>query len=358
MSQCELQQWDSDQCLFLAAGDFRFFLQAIGPFPRQTKRMVEKSRRDRVGLGLIGLGPSWELTYREPLIRLRNRMTIRLVYDPVEARARSIAAELDAEATGSLRQVLTRHSLQGLLILDPGWCGPGALDLVSRYGKPAFLCTPILRRISTLNQTILDQFAAPDRPGQMSTANHLLMPELGLRFTPASCRLRELIATKLGPTKRVEITCDLTSSAVSTAAIVDWCSDIMGCPPVSSANGAGRTTPNSPIEFEFPPLSITGSTPAAMNRTAKLQQQSDEKTPLQIAIECDRGHATLVSRTRIVWRTASESADESLTDERTEIEILIDQFCRRALGGLNPVGRLSEFVRALEVAKSIRFSNF
>src|SRR5579862_2886530 len=109
--------------------------------------MVESSRRDRVGLGLIGLGPSWEQVYREPLLRLRNRLTIRLVYDSVEARAQSVAAELEAEVAESLRQVLTRQTLQGILIFDPGWCGSVVIELAARYGKPAFLGIPVLRHV-------------------------------------------------------------------------------------------------------------------------------------------------------------------------------------------------------------------
>ena len=83
--------------------------------------MVDQSRRDRVGLGLIGLGPSWEQCYLDTLVRLQSRLTIRLVYDPVEARAKSVASEFDAEVAGSLRQILARPKLQGLLVLDPGW---------------------------------------------------------------------------------------------------------------------------------------------------------------------------------------------------------------------------------------------
>ena len=89
---------------------------------------------------------------------------------------------------------------------------------------------------------------------------------------------------------------------------------------------------------------------------AKLRHSALDPSSLRIEIECDRGHATIIDRTQIVWQTATESANESLTDERTEIEILIDQFCRRALGGLNPVGRFSDYMKAIEIIQSIRGS--
>src|SRR5665213_1587356 len=100
-------------------------LSKCGLLLQRTLRMIEKLRRDRVELGLIGLGPGWDQTYRETLIRLQNRISIRLVYDSVEARARTVAFEFDADVADSMRQILFRPGLQGLLVLDLGWCGAG-----------------------------------------------------------------------------------------------------------------------------------------------------------------------------------------------------------------------------------------
>ncbi len=307
------------------------------------------SRRGRVGLGLIGLGPAWEQVYRDPLVRLQSRLTIRLVYDPVEARSRSVAGEFEAEAAGSLRQILTRHTLQGLLVLDPGWCGAGVLNLIARCGKPAFLSAPVLR------QAWRSIVAVPTDPtalkGPASKSNDQLMPELGLRFTPASCRLRELMATKLGRARRIEVDCDLASSIEDTATLIDWCTDIMGQTPTIWAPTTNSSSAVSQIEFEFPPSAASSP---AVKRIARLRQQPADKPSLRIELECERGRAVLSDRTHITWQTAADSADESLTDERTELEILIDQFCRRALGGLNPVARFSEFVQAMQIARSVR----
>ncbi len=37
---------------------------------------------------------------------------------------------------------------------------------------------------------------------------------------------------------------------------------------------------------------------------------------------------------------------EGLATERTETEVLLDHFCRRAVGGLIPVPSLEDFLRA------------
>ena len=310
--------------------------------------MADQSRRDRVGLGLIGLGPSWEQRYRETLLRLQNRLTIRLVFDPVEARAKSVAGEFDAEIAGSLRQILTRPKLQGLLVLDPGWLGIGALNLIARYGKPVYLAGAVLRHTSVL-QTILRPPNTSQASATDTNADENWIPEFSLRFTPSSIRLRELIATRLGRVERILIDCNLAADAVDLAHLIDWCTHLIGQVPRRGTITNGQSNVEQRVDLEFPAASLSEEP-----RTVCLQHRLDFPPTLRASIFCERGNASLMDRTRIVWQSAQESADESLDDERSETEILIDQFCRRAVGGLNPVGRLSEFLRAVEIVESLR----
>ncbi len=307
--------------------------------------MVDKSRRDRVGLGLIGLGPSWEQVYRDAIGRLQSRLTIRLVYDPVEARARSVATEINAEVVSSLRQLLTRSSLQGVLVLEPGWCGVGALNLVASSGKPAYLGKWALRDALAQNSILRGPKGLSDGESKALKIDDQLFPELGLRLTPASCRLRELMATKLGSATQILIHADLSSEISEIATLVDWCISMMGQDPISSNRSIESSTGLAGFDLEFP-SSVSG------RRTAKLRQKSIGENSLRIEVECDCGHAVLTNRTQIAWKSSAEQAEESLAGERTETEILIDQFCRRALGGLNPVGRLSEILQAIEIAEA------
>jgi hypothetical protein len=309
--------------------------------------MADQSRRDRVGLGLIGLGSSWEQLYRETLLRLQNRMKIRLIYDPVEARAKSVAGELDADFAGSLRQMLARSTLQGLLVLDPGWLGAGALDLIARCGKPVYLSGTVLRQTSVLRAVLKSTRSSIESQTQLN-ADELWIPEFGLRFTPSTCRLRELIATRLGPAEHILIECDLSAGTADLAHLVDWCANLVGQMPNRSTIANGQSSAERRIDLEFPPASSSSK-----RRTASLQQFTESNHSVQFSISCERGNAFLTDRTRIVWQTSTESADESLVNERVETEILIDQFCRRAVGGLNPVGRLSEFLRAIEIVESL-----
>jgi len=311
--------------------------------------MADTSRRDRVGLGLIGLGPSWEQLYRQTIARLTHRLTIRLVFDPVEARARSVAAEFQAEFVTSLYQALNRNKIQGLLVLDVGWCGPGTLSLLSQSRKPVYVAQPALSFASVLRSKRHHVQGDPKTNGHGSLSDDTLMPELRLRFTPASCRLRELIATRLGPVHRIVIDCDLKATQGEVAELLDWCNDIMGTSPSVSPR---LSTDLSQVELIYP--SAVSTDKGSKSRAVLLRQSRSGMTSPKIEITCERGTATLNDQTHIVWQSGSESDDERLTDERNETEILIDQFCRRALGGLNPVGRMSEYLRAMELADALR----
>ena len=310
--------------------------------------MVDPSRRDRVGLGLIGLGPNWELLYRSAIDRLHNRLTIRLVYDTVEARARSVAADFETEPVGSLHQMLKRSTLQGLLILDPGWLGAGALHLIARSGKPVYLAAPVLRHGVELHRVLQGQSVVKPFPGYSQIPDDRWMPELRLRFTPASCRLRELIATKLGPVKDIQIECNLDADVTEIAQIIDWCADLMGQMLVIAKEDGGPKHFDSPVRFEIPRPKLKSDP-----RAVSLHHSKRVDGGLHCDINCVHGTATVRDRAWIRWENSRESAEECLQDERSEIEILIDQFCRRALGGLNPVGRLEEYAKALQIAESL-----
>ena len=309
--------------------------------------MADHSRRDRVGIGLIGLGPSWEQRYRETLLRMQNRLTIRQVYDPVEARAKSVASEFTADVAPSLSQILCRPGVQGLLVLDPGWLGAGALQRIASCGKQIFLAHPALQQSHSLKAILKPAFASsttspPPNPDQQC------IPELGLRFTPSACRLRELIATRLGSVRSIQIECDLGSNCTELAHLVDWCISLIAPPCKSMIRNPQRQLSERQIALEFPPLPFATESPYA-----SLQQLPPGDRVPRFTIVCQRGTAIIANRTQISWTTSTERANESLADERSEIEILIDQFCRRAMGGLNPVGRLSEFLRAIEIVETL-----
>ena len=52
-----------------------------------------------------------------------------------------------------------------------------------------------------------------------------------------------------------------------------------------------------------------------------------------------------------------EGKTESLTADRTEVEVMIDHFCRRLAGGLIPVADISDVCRCLRLVHAAKESH-
>ncbi|HIQ23181.1 MAG TPA: gfo/Idh/MocA family oxidoreductase, partial [Planctomycetes bacterium] len=74
-------------------------------------------------MGLVGLGPAWEKRHRVALRSLADRFEVRAVYDQVAHRAQAAAAEWDAAAVDSFRQLAAREDVDAVLVLDRQWFG-------------------------------------------------------------------------------------------------------------------------------------------------------------------------------------------------------------------------------------------
>jgi predicted dehydrogenase len=74
-------------------------------------------------------------------------------------------------------------------------------------------------------------------------------------------------------------------------------------------------------------------------------------------ILCENGEAVIEGPAHIRWKlTGGEAATESLTADRSEVEVMIDHFCRRLVGGLIPVADISDVCRGLRLVQATRQS--
>ncbi len=309
--------------------------------------MREKTTRAQLAVGLIGLGSTWELHYREAVRRLSSKLCVRAVCDAVHVRAAAVASEFRAATFSSPWQLSQRRDIKAWLILDPGWFGIYPAELAVWCGRPALFANCF----SADPQRLSELFVSASERGES------LLAEFPNRFAPATTRIRELLATKLGPVRRIEIDLAVPASAQSDLlpwlsearaywiGLLDWCACLVGR-PVSEVEWT-IDTPPAGLRLLFPPE--TGEAPAC-SPTATIRLASfagDQTVRHRRRIECERGVVTTDNPNRIVWQTETEQADESLTQERSPFEIILDQFCRRALGGLVPVPTLTDAVRGL-----------
>ena len=355
-----------------------------------------------VNLGMIGVGSLRETGYLEALRTLDTRLQVRAVYDPVFARAQQVATELGAVAAGGLLALARRCDIRALLVLDGSWILPGALSLLASTGKPLLVAGNPAENAEPLCQ--LRQLAG-DR-GQT------VVPELDLRYSPATFRLQELMATRLGRPSQIVV--DVYSrefrpesdgaglsgqrdplhrqgsSAVLRSglvvSLVDWCRHLCGSPPVSvetrcpgagqqtagdveqaaagksavcevHASFAGRGGSDQPRRISLRIFETNGGGGAAAVGEGEAAcagpgDEAGQGASWTAQVVCENGTAEIVGSHLIHWRCSGQEdavVSEELSDDRPGRVVMLDHFCRRVVGGLIPVADIQD------VCRSIRF---
>lgn len=309
-----------------------------GSFPISRPRMLN--------VGLIGPGPEWESRYRPALANLRGRLRVRSVYAPVYGLAMQVASELDCVPSPGLVALVEQPDLRAIIVLDTAWCGDVPVRLACAAGKPAFLASRLGEGTGRLRNLC-------DCAG---SAGITLMPELAWRYTPATARLRELTATKLGRPLEISVTAGAwVSNGQGTlhsmllgdplAELIDWCCCIVGIPPLQVETvHAGNGTAARRIQFRRP--TAGGAAPQAQIRI----RTASDCSGFEAVVRCANGVAELIGSTTIRWDSGTGQIEECLTGERHAVELMLDHFARRVVGGLIPVPTLEDACRALELA--------
>ncbi|HEY1067829.1 MAG TPA: Gfo/Idh/MocA family oxidoreductase, partial [Pirellulales bacterium] len=142
----------------------------------------------KLRLGLIGLGPLWESRYRPALRALSDRFQVTAVFEQVAHRAVTAAREFDASPVSGVRALAQRADVDAVLLLSKQWMGTLPIFAAADAGK-AIYCA---------NHLDLQHDEAERLRTRVNDAGIAFMSELPRRHAPATIRLKELIATKLG----------------------------------------------------------------------------------------------------------------------------------------------------------------
>lgn len=190
----------------------------------------------KLRLGLIGLGSRWHSIYQPSLRLMHERFKVNAVYHSVKAIARATAQEFQAEVCDGIQSLVHREDVDAVLILENDWYHTQAVRLACQAGK-AVLCS------SDIEMTELQAAQLLDVVGESGIS---MMTEFPRRFAPATLRLKELIATRLGKPQLVfchrRIPCEApqagrlqTSRAVrmrrEMIELIDWCAYVVGTNP-------------------------------------------------------------------------------------------------------------------------------
>ena len=142
----------------------------------------------KLRVGLIGLGDSWESRYLPALRALADRFEVRAICHQVAHRAQQVAREMGASAVDGYQAVAAREDIDAVLMLSPQWYGALPILAACESGK-AIYCT------ASLDFPAAEADEIRQRVEQSGIA---FMVEFARRQAPATLRLKELLATRLG----------------------------------------------------------------------------------------------------------------------------------------------------------------
>ncbi len=310
-------------------------------------------------LGVVGLGPDWESVYLPALQRLETRGRVAALFAEVRRRAEESAQPLGAVVRGGIR-ALMRHPLQGVIVSHPGAAGWFPVSESLRARIDCYTVIPDDCDLPRLEQ--LHRWAA--------SCGLLIMPELRLRYTPATLRLRELMATELGPIQSLEVRA-LTAQAVSAARmeleLLDWCRAILAAVPLSvesRCDPPDSRTREQTTRLLFAPHAASGSRiTVALSLPVRgasagrgVPPPPADVWPLEFIVRGKYGEARLEDAVHLRWRSGGRERVESLAVDRSAVAVALDHFARRLAGGLIPVPDLGDLAAAARLAEKAQLS--
>ena len=319
-----------------------------------------------LNVGIIGFGPAWESRYFPALRKLRDRIRPTAVHDVVQTRAATASKELEAPSVDGVYALIARPDVQALLLFDANWHAEIPLHFACRHRKPVFIAGSLGEDLSQIK--ILQSFAADN--------GLALMPELSRRYTPATLRFRELLATTLGRVRRLRLELTLPTSATTPrvpgqsneldllVGLVDWCRCVIGLQPQSISSRIvqpmpaqrGKLTRVREVDLIFNRSATDGELGRAEIRLkipGSEVSPSESDLTLQCQADCALGSAVLTGPDQLSWRAGGMNHVESLSTERSEVELMLDHFTRRVLGGLIPIPSLDDVSQSLAWVQAV-----
>jgi len=304
------------------------------------------SRGERLRVGVVGLGRLWEARHKAALARLSDRFRVTAVYDQVLRRAEVEAQALGCAAAEGLSALFARPDVDVVHLLTPQWFGLHTVGLACDAGKSVYCALPLADEVAELEQ-------AARRVGESGIA---FMPELARRFYPATLRLRELLATTLGPPRlvlgharlfgfdrygRPGPDTQMTPAPLLVdpgGYLLDWCCFLFQSEPVALQGSAGSVLPGAGDgpDFESFAAEFAGGGMAQISigrYHSKAWGDAGRFLPAPgFQVYAERGAAWVEPPDLVLWSDAAGTHEERLPLEPTVGEVLNDQFHRLVRG--------------------------
>jgi predicted dehydrogenase len=325
----------------------------------------------KLRVGVVGLGEAWEKRYKPALRALSDRFEVHCVCEPVAHLAAQVAREFDATAVDGFRALVDRPDVDAVLLLSRQWFGSLPILAACDAGKAVFACGGL--------DTDLAQ--AQDLKARIEQAGIAFMTESQSRFMPATIRLKELIATRLGKPKLVfahqrrpaeaakngKPGMDTPTPLCDLVELVDWCRFVVGREPTSVVGVAHGGTAE-PFDGDYQMMSLQFADAANPARTVVAQVSCGRympaawheaihfRPPAALQVACEEGIAFLDLPNTVVWFDKTGRNMETLDSERPVGEKLLLQFHRDVTSLVRKPSGLSDAYHALLVVLAARQS--
>jgi predicted dehydrogenase len=326
----------------------------------------------KLRVGLIGLGNAWEGRYRPALRALADRFEVRAVCEQVAQRAQQAAAEFGATAVDGFRALVAREDVDAILILAHQWYGALPILSACEAGKAVYCAARL--DLEADQARLIKQ--------RIEQSGIAFMAEFPRRHAPATLRLKELIATRLGEPQL--LFCHQRLPAENGAGVqqkdgeqpglhdlielVDWCRYVVGREPTSVFGVMHRASPDEPAE-DYQMMSLCFSEPGrpGTSTTAQIScgrympaswpEAATFRPPAALQAACERGIAFIDLPSALTWFDKAGRHLESLENERPAGEQLLVQFHRAVTSLVRNSSGLEDAFRALWVVLAARASH-
>lgn len=325
----------------------------------------------KLRVGLIGLGPAWESRHRPALRALGDRFEVRAVCEQVAHRAEQVAREHRAAQVDGFRALARREDIDAIMLLAKQWYGPQPIFAACDAGKAIYCGTgfgPSPETAARIKQRV-------------EQAGIAFMAEFPRRHAPATVRLKELIATRLGPPRllfcHLRVNPDhraLPGEGDSAAAnnalsdmveLVDWCRYVVGREP-TSVFGAAHRNPSGEEDYQMMSLDFATDDSVGSGATAQIScgrympscwtEAMTFRPPAALQVACEEGVAFIDLPSTLVWFDRAGRQMESLEHERPVGELMLSQFVRSVTRLVRDTSSLEDAYRAHWIVHQARES--
>lgn len=324
----------------------------------------------KLRVGLVGLGSAWETRHRPALRALSDRFEVRAVYEEVAVRAQHAAAEFGATAVDGYRALARREDVDALLILDRQWYGLLPILAAAEAGKAVYCACEL----------DLDPNDARQLKERVEHAGIAFVSEFPCRQSPATLRLKELIATRLGAPRllfchrrepaEMHVNARKSSQPPSLSVLVqlvDWCRYVVGFEPESvvgvmhKALQGGEDEDYQMMSLDFPDhdnrgYRVTAQISCGRYVPAAWTEAVSFRPPAALQVACEHGIAFIDLPSSLIWFDKAGRHFESLESERPVGEQLLVQFHRQVTSLVRNTASLEDAYRALLIVTKARES--